>query len=145
MNMTIGLIANKKYHSYLLKVQKVITSLKHKAIIIGDGKNVLDDCEALIGAIQSGKVDRGIAIDDYGTVPFMYIAKTKSIVVAQIADEHSAHMTCAHNNATVLSFGGEISTLHQIENMVKSFVLSKYEGGRHKVRIDMLDTLLGGQ
>jgi galactose-6-phosphate isomerase len=143
--MTIGLIANKKYHHYLLEVQKVIASLKHKAVIINGGDDILGDCEALVRDIKSNKVDRGIAIDDYGTVPFMYVAKTKGIVVAQIADEHSAHMTCAHNNATVLSFGGEISTLHQIENMVRAFVLSKYEGGRHKVRIDMLDTLLGGQ
>ncbi|MDR0674839.1 MAG: RpiB/LacA/LacB family sugar-phosphate isomerase [Mycoplasmataceae bacterium] len=143
--MTIGIISNTKFKNYLEEIQKYITSLKHKCLVLNGGKNFIDDCELLVRAIQKGKVTRGITIDDYGTVPFMYIAKTSGIVVAQIADEHSAHMTCAHNNATVLSFGGEISTLHQMKNMINAFINSVYEGERHKVRIEMLDILMENQ
>jgi galactose-6-phosphate isomerase len=75
----------------------------------------------------------------------MYIAKTKGIVVAEITDEHSARMTCEHNNTTVLSFGSEISSMHQIEKMVTAFLNAQYEGGRHQVRIDMMNTLMGGK
>ncbi|MDR1234461.1 MAG: RpiB/LacA/LacB family sugar-phosphate isomerase [Mycoplasmataceae bacterium] len=143
--MTIGLISNTKYKEYLKELQKTIALLGHRAIILNASDNILENCELLVRALQKKKVERGIAIDDYGTIPFMYIAKTPKMVVAQIADEHSAHMTCAHNNATVLSFGGEISTLHQIKNMTTAFINSKYEGGRHKVRIDMLDILMERQ
>ncbi|MDR1991401.1 MAG: RpiB/LacA/LacB family sugar-phosphate isomerase [Mycoplasmataceae bacterium] len=143
--MTIGLISSDKYKNYLKEIQKKITNLNHKCFILNASSDMVENCELLVRNIQKGKVERGIAIDDYGIMPFMYIAKTPKIIVAQIADEHSAHMTCAHNNATVLSFGGEISTLHQIQNMIMAFINSKYEGGRHKVRIDMLNTLTEGQ
>jgi galactose-6-phosphate isomerase len=143
--MTIGIISNSKFKEYLKEIQKSITNLGHKCLILSASDDLIENCEFLVRAIKKGKVERGITIDDYGTVPFMYIAKTPGIVVAQISDEHSAHMTCAHNNATVLSFGAEIVTLHQIKNMITSFINSKYEGGRHKVRIDMLDVLMEGQ
>ncbi|MDR0740046.1 MAG: RpiB/LacA/LacB family sugar-phosphate isomerase [Mycoplasmataceae bacterium] len=143
--MTIGLISNIKYKDYLKELQKSIASSGHKAIILNVSDDILENCELLVRAIQKGKVERGVTIDDYGIVPFMYIAKTHGIVVAQIADEHSAYMTCSHNNATVLSFGGEISTLHQIKNMITAFINSTYEGGRHRVRINMLDILTRGQ
>ncbi|MDR3330308.1 MAG: RpiB/LacA/LacB family sugar-phosphate isomerase [Mycoplasmataceae bacterium] len=143
--MKIGLISNEKFKSYSKDISLTINSLGHKAIILNRSNDLLKNCDALTEAIKKGRIDRGITIDDYGTIPFMFIAKTKGIVVAQIADEHSAFMTCAHNNATILAFGGEISTLHQIKNMVKAFISSQYDGGRHKVRIDMLDTMLEGQ
>jgi galactose-6-phosphate isomerase len=143
--MIIGIISNEKYKNYLKEIQKHIANLNHKCIILNASHDLNENCELLVRAIQKNKIERGIAIDDYGTLPFMYIAKIPRIVVAQIADEHSAHMTCAHNNATVLTFGGEISTLHQIKNMINAFLNSQYEGGRHQVRIDMLNTLSEGQ
>jgi galactose-6-phosphate isomerase len=143
--MTIGIISNAKFKEYTKEVQKHITNLNHKCLILNAADNLMENCEMLVRAIKKGKVERGITIDDYGTAPFMYIAKTHGLVVAQITDEHSAYMTCSHNNATVLSFAGEISSLHQIKTMITAFINSKYEGGRHKVRINMLNILTEGQ
>ncbi|MDE7433655.1 MAG: RpiB/LacA/LacB family sugar-phosphate isomerase [Mycoplasmoidaceae bacterium] len=72
----------------------------------------------------------------------MYLSKHKGIVVAEINDEHSARMTTEHNNSSILTFGTKISTVHQMKKMIDKFLAASYEGGRHKVRIDMMDTLL---
>ncbi|WP_084676598.1 RpiB/LacA/LacB family sugar-phosphate isomerase [Spiroplasma taiwanense] len=53
-------------------------------------------------------MNRVIFIDDYGTLPFLIMAKNKGIVVAQISDFHSSRMTIQHNNPNVLSLGYKI-------------------------------------
>jgi galactose-6-phosphate isomerase len=143
--MVIGIISSSKYKEQIKELQKYINNLNHKCLILNASDDLVENCEYLVRAIQKGKVEKGITLDEYGVAPFMYIAKTPKIVVAQVTDEYSAYMTCAHNNATVLAFSGEISTVHQIKNMINAFVNSKYEGGRHNVRINMLDVLLGEQ
>ena len=143
--MKIGLISDKKNINLLKVVVKLITSKGHHATILNVSDDLLKNCKNLVNHLQSRKVDRGIAIDDYGILPFMYLGKIKDIVVAEISDEHSAYMTCSHNNATILTFGALISTEHMIKAMVNSFLDSSYEGSRHKVRIDMLSTLLEKQ
>lgn len=143
--MKIGLISDKKNLSLLKVIEKLINKVGHHAVILNTSDDLLINCKNLVNKIKLGNVERGIAIDDYGILPFMYLGKIKDIVVAEISDEHSAYMTCSHNNATVLSFGSLISTEYMIKNMVISFLNSHYEGTRHRVRIDMLSTLLEKQ
>jgi galactose-6-phosphate isomerase len=140
--MIIGLISDKENEKLLKNIQQMIATNKHHAIILNTSSEFINNCKNLANAIKSKKVDRGICIDNYGILAFMYLGKIKDVVVAEISDEHSAYMTCSHNNATVLSFGSLISTEHMIKCMVQSFLNSHYEGSRHKVRIDMLSTLL---
>lgn len=140
--MKIGLISDKKNEHLLKLLIKVIDAKKHEAIILNIADDILSNCKNLINKIKTKKIDRGITIDDYGILPFMYLGKNKDIVVAEISDEHSAYMTCSHNNATILTFGSLISTEHMIKCMLISFLDSSYEGARHKVRIDMLSKLL---
>ncbi|MDR2369407.1 MAG: RpiB/LacA/LacB family sugar-phosphate isomerase [Mycoplasmataceae bacterium] len=143
--MTIGIISSAKFKDCAKELQKYISYLSHKCLLLSTGDDLIESCELLVRAIQKDKVQIGITIDDYGIVPFMYMAKTPKIVVAQISDEYSARMTCAHNHANVLSFGKEVLTLHLIKSMITTFINTQYEGGRHKVRINMLNTLIGNK
>ncbi|GHU47230.1 galactose-6-phosphate isomerase subunit LacA 2 [Bacilli bacterium] len=143
--MKIGLISNQANEANINLLVNLIDQMHHEPVVLNKHDAFINNCDELIKNIQTKNIERGIVIDDYGILPFMYIAKTKGIVVAEISDEHSARMTCEHNNATVLSFGSEISTMHQIKNMVQSFLNAQYEGGRHQVRIDMMNTLMGGK
>ncbi|GHU27783.1 galactose-6-phosphate isomerase subunit LacA 2 [Bacilli bacterium] len=143
--MKIGLISNKINEANINQLVDLIKQMHHEPVVLNNHDAFINNCDELIKNIQTKNVSRGIVIDDYGVLPFMYIAKTTGIVVAEITDEHSARMTCEHNNATVLSFGSKISTMHQIKNMVASFLNAQYEGGRHQVRIDMMNTLMEGK
>ena len=106
-----------------------------------NAKSVLDNADYAINWLYKKKINRLVTVDDYGIAPFMYISKFKGIVVAEISDEHSAKMTMAHNNATVLSFGSKISTFQSLIRMLSTYCNSTFEGSRHKVRIDMMDIL----
>ena len=80
-----------------------------------------------------------ILINDNGILPFVYLSKVKNLVAAPIYDEHSAYMTPFHNNTKVISIGYEVCGLNLIESIIKYFIETKFEGGRHFSRIDMLN------
>ncbi len=140
--MKIGIVSDAKNNGVKQEIVNFITSCNHQPVDFNQHEQILDNCEDLVKAYNNKEIDRGIAIDDWGIITFMYLAKNKGIVVAEINDEHSARMTTEHNNSSILTFGSEISTINQMKRMVNKFLAAKYEGGRHKVRIDMMDTLL---
>jgi RpiB/LacA/LacB family sugar-phosphate isomerase len=86
-----------------------------------------------------------VALTEWGILPFMYFSKIRGLLVAEISDEHSAHMTKEHNNANVLSLATRISNVEQIQTILSNFFNAQYEGKRHKVRLDMLDAELTQQ
>lgn len=85
---------------------------------------------------------RLIIVDDYGTLPFLILGKMQNCVVAQISDEHSAHMTSEHNGANVLCLGTELNSVTTLKNILTKFINEHFAAGRHMVRLDMLKTML---
>lgn len=86
--------------------------------------------------------NRGILIDEFGVGSFMVANKHKGIICAQVSDEHSAHMTIGHNNTSVITLGSGIVGERLAERIVDSYLESKYDGGRHQIRVDMLNKML---
>lgn len=83
----------------------------------------------------------GIAFDAYGAGSFMTANKHKGIVAAEVSDEWSAHMTRRHNNARIITLGSQIVGTELAKNVVDAFVEADYDGGRHQIRVDMLDAM----
>lgn len=92
-------------------------------------------------AMQSGEGDRGIAIDEYGAGSFMTATKFKRVIVAETSDEHSSKMTRSHNNASMITLGSGIIGERLAESCADAFIESDYAGGRHQVRVDMLNKM----
>lgn len=84
---------------------------------------------------------KAIVIDEYGTGSFNVCTKHKGIVCAQVADEHSAKMTRDHNNTSIITLGSKITNLEMAKKISDKFLLSEYSGGRHQVRVDMLNKM----
>ena len=86
--------------------------------------------------------DKIVIINDDGIYPFMYFSKIKGLVAASIYDEHSAYMTPFHNDTKILCSGYEICSWQLLLRIVYLFLQTKFEGGRHYARIDMLTKML---
>ncbi|AKX34318.1 galactose-6-phosphate isomerase subunit LacA [Spiroplasma litorale] len=112
------------------------------AFIYQNEVDFFSDMESLAKKIQNKEIDRIIVLDEFGSLPFMILSKFKKIVVAQISDYHSAKMTIKHNNSNVLSLGYKILAKENLLNIINSYLNSKFEAGRHMVRINMLENLL---
>lgn len=83
----------------------------------------------------------GIAIDGYGVGSFMVATKIKGIVAAEVSDERSAYMTRDHNDARMITLGATIVGKELALNIVKGFLTASYSGGRHQIRVDMLNEM----
>ncbi|HEX0087293.1 TPA: galactose-6-phosphate isomerase subunit LacA [Streptococcus pyogenes] len=104
-------------------------------------RDFVDTTLAVAKEVNASEDNLGIVIDAYGVGSFMVATKIKGMVAAEVSDERSAYMTRGHNNARIITLGSEISAPGIAKNIIKSFVEGKYDGGRHQVRVDMLNKM----
>jgi galactose-6-phosphate isomerase len=101
----------------------------------------VDSANLLVQKLKEDEKGYGIAVDAYGAGSFMAANKHKGIVAAEVSDEWSAHMTRRHNNARIITLGSEIVGVELAKSVAKAFVTADYDGGRHQVRVDMLNAM----
>ena len=106
-----------------------------------DGQDFVDVTLAVASEVNKDEQNLGIVIDAYGAGPFMVATKIKGMVAAEVSDERSAYMTRGHNNARMITVGAEIVGDELAKNIAKAFVNGKNDGGRHQVRVDMLNKM----
>ncbi|WP_142427891.1 galactose-6-phosphate isomerase subunit LacA [Enterococcus durans] len=106
-----------------------------------DGQDFVDVTLAVASEVNKDEQKLGIVIDAYGAGPFMVATKIKGMVAAEVSDERSAYMTRGHNNSRMITVGAEIVGDELAKNIAKGFVNGKYDGGRHQIRVDMLNKM----
>ena len=106
-----------------------------------DGQDFVDVTLAVASEVNKDEQNLGIVIDAYGAGLFMVATKIKGMVAAEVSDERSAYMTRGHNNSRMITVGAEIVGDELAKNIAKSFVNGKYDGGRHQIRVDMLNKM----
>ena len=106
-----------------------------------DGQDFVDVTLEVAAEVNKQEENLGIVIDAYGAGPFMVATKIKGMVAAEVSDERSAYMTRGHNNSRMITMGSEIVGEGLAKNIAKGFVNGKYDGGRHQIRVDMLNKM----
>lgn len=116
---------------------------KYEVIDISENevRDFVDTTLAVAKEVNASEDNLGIVIDAYGVGSFMVATKIKGMVAAEVSDERSAYMTRGHNNSRIITLGSEISAPGIAKNIVKGFVEGEYDGGRHQVRVDMLNKM----
>ena len=94
----------------------------------------------LCHTIQDGKANMGILVCGTGIGMSMAANKHKGIRAACVSDTFSAKATRMHNDANVLCFGERVVGAGLAFELVDAFLGTEYEGGRHQVRVDMLNS-----
>ena len=92
-------------------------------------------CEAVQAAPDSSF---GILVCGTGIGMSMCANKYNGIRAAVCSDTFSAKMTRRHNDANVLCLGARVIGSCLAEDIVDIFLESDFEGGRHKIRVDMM-------
>lgn len=82
---------------------------------------------------------RGIALCGSGIGISIQVNRFKGIRGALCRDEEDAKMSRLHNDSNVLCLGGRRNSQEEILKMVKTWLETPFEGGRHQKRIEMLD------
>ena len=106
-----------------------------------EGQDFVDVTLAVAKEVKQAEDNLGIVFDAYGAGPFMVATKIKGMVAAEVSDERSAYMTRGHNNSRMITMGAQIVGDQLAKNIAKGFVNGKYDGGRHQIRVDMLNKM----
>lgn len=101
----------------------------------------LESADKIVQAMREDEDAQAIAIDKIGIGSFMAASKYKGVVVAEISDERSAYMTREHNNARMITLGSDLVADEMAKSITNEFLKADYDGGRHQVRVDMLNDL----
>lgn len=110
------------------------------------GTDSLESCDYPIyaqkvcKAILNGEFNRGILICGTGIGMSIMANRFKGIRAACLSDKYSAEMTRKHNDSNVLCFGARVIGENLAKEIVDIWLKTVYEGGRHKKRLEMLDS-----
>ncbi len=91
-------------------------------------------------AVSDKKADRGILICRSGNGMAMVANKLPNIRAAICQDRNTSTLSRQHNDANVLVLGAE-HLFDDPESIVRYWLQSDFEGGRHKRRIDQINEI----
>lgn len=97
------------------------------------GKKV---CEA----VTKGSVDRGILICGTGIGMSIVANRFPKVRAALCHDHFTAQMSRQHNDANVLVLGERVIGKGVALEIVKTWLETEFEGGRHQLRLDKINT-----
>jgi ribose 5-phosphate isomerase B len=88
--------------------------------------------------VSGGEVERGILICGTGIGMSIVANKVKGIRAALVFDLYTAIQSRRHLDANILVLGGRVTGKGLAEEIVKSWLDTPFEGGRHQKRIDKI-------
>ena len=88
--------------------------------------------------IDKGEVDFGIVICGSGNGIAMTVNKHQKVRCALCWNKEIAQLARQHNNANVLSIPARYTAIEQALEIVKTFLNTDFEGGRHQNRVNKI-------
>ncbi len=95
-------------------------------------------------AVGDGKMDRGILICGTGIGMSIAANKVKGVRAAPCHDSITAELSRSHNDSNVLCLSADLLGEDLIERMVKIWLQTPFDGGRHARRIDKIGSYESG-
>jgi ribose 5-phosphate isomerase B len=103
------------------------------------------DFAALVAqAVSSGACDRGILVCGTGIGMAIAANKFAGVRAAPVVDLVSARLSRQHNDINVLALGARVTPPELLLDLVKTFLDTPFEGGRHQRRLDKITRLETG-
>ena len=93
----------------------------------------------LVERIVNGDYNMGILICGTGIGMCMVANRHKGIRAALCHDIYTARYSRLHNDANVLVMGARVIGDGIAFEMIKTFLDTPFEGGRHKIRVEKID------
>lgn len=122
-----------------------LSELGHEVNDLGtyseDSVDYPDQAAAVSHAVAEGAAERGLLV--CGTGLGMAIAANKVDGIRSVAcqDLFCARMARAHNDINVLAVGGRITGVTLAEEIVRTFLETPFEDGRHQRRVGKIHAL----
>ena len=127
---------------YKIEITEYLKSQGHEVINHGtdetDSVDYPDFVHPVALDIQNKKVDFGIIICGSGNGANMTANKHQGVRSALCWNKEIVELAREHNNANILSIPARYTSKEQAVEMVKVFLETEFEGGRHSRRVEKI-------
>lgn len=97
--------------------------------------------EAVARAVIDGKADRGIIVAGSGNGEAIVANKVHGVRATVCNDQYTAEMARSHNNSNVLCVGQRACGEPVALRVLKTWMDTSFDGGRHQPRLDSITAL----
>ena len=94
-----------------------------------------DFAAAAAGAVLDGRADLGILVCGTGIGMSIAANKIPGIRAALAWNEATARLGRSHNDANILALGGRTTPPAEVEGILRAFLFTVYDDGRHDARL----------
>jgi len=141
--MKIGIGSDHAGFNYKSLVKEFLAELGHEVIDFGTDSEEPVDYPLFIRpvalAVANGEVERGVVLGGSGNGEAMAANRVKGVRCALCWNPESARLARQHNDANVISLGQRLLTKQEALEIVRIWLDTPFEGGRHVRRIQLLD------
>ena len=127
------------------QISEYLKSLGHEVINFGTDSEERCDYpvigEAVARSIANGEVECGIVICGTGVGISLAANRVRGVRAVVCSEPYSATLSRKHNKTNVLAFGARVIGIELAKLIVKSWLDTEFEGGRHEKRVQMLDEI----
>ncbi len=141
--MKIAIGSDHAGFSYKEKIKECLIALGHAVTDFGTDSEQPVDYPLFIRpvaeAVARGDVERGVVLGGSGNGEAMAANRIKRVRCALCWNVESARLARQHNDANVISLGQRMISQEEALEIVRVWLDTGFEGGRHVRRIQMLD------
>ena len=134
-------------HAGLELKQQLIhaSSVDHETVDFGthtsDSVDYPDIAHAVTAELQAGRIDRAILICGTGVGMAIAAGRSPGVRAVVCSEPFSAEMSRRHNDANVLCLGARVIGPGLAEWIVKTWLSTAFEGGRHARRVEKIENI----
>jgi ribose 5-phosphate isomerase B len=143
--MKISLGTDHAGFKYKEKVKELLAQLGHEVKDFGTFNEEAVDYPVFIRpaaeAVARGDCERGIVFGGSGNGEAMAANKVHGVRCALCWSEESARLSRQHNDANVLSLGQRMIPEELVLKIVRVWLDTAFEGGRHQRRVEQLNAM----
>jgi len=92
-------------------------------------------------AVARGKVERGILVCGSGIGMQIAANKITGVRAALAWNEETARLARQHNDANVIAVGARTTAPEVIDDIIRAFLTTEFDGGRHAQRLEKISEL----
>lgn len=107
----------------------------------GQSVDYPDFAKAVAEGVAEGKFDRGILVCGTGVGMAIAANKVDGVRASAIVDTDTAKLVREHNDLNVLALGARVLPESRAREIVKTFLETPFEGGRHANRVSKIHAI----
>lgn len=140
--MRVAIGADHKGFELKQKVKEILAKLGCEVVDFGahstESVDYPDFGFKVAHAVVKGEVDFGITVCWTGNGMNMAVNKVKGIRAGLALNPNMAYLTRSHNDANIMTLAAKYTPEDQLEEIIRNFLETKFEGGRHIPRLEKI-------